>query len=57
LVQRVTLTSRRPAQQVSLAKQAKARAVAPRVQGKANGFALNLTSGGADQRDAEFERM
>jgi methyl-accepting chemotaxis protein len=57
VVQRVTLTSRRPAQQVSLAKQAKARAVAPRVQGKANGFALNLTSGGADQRDAEFERM
>ncbi len=24
---------------------------------KGNGFALNLTSGGADQRDAEFERM
>jgi len=24
---------------------------------KANGFALNLTSGGADHRDAEFERM
>jgi methyl-accepting chemotaxis protein len=24
---------------------------------KSNGFALNLTSGGADQRDAEFERM
>jgi methyl-accepting chemotaxis protein len=26
-------------------------------KGKANGVALNLTSGGADQRDAEFERM
>jgi methyl-accepting chemotaxis protein len=26
-------------------------------KGKSNGFALNLTSGGADQRDAEFERM
>jgi methyl-accepting chemotaxis protein len=25
--------------------------------GKANGFALNLTHGGADGRDAEFERM
>jgi methyl-accepting chemotaxis protein len=25
--------------------------------GKANGFALNLTNGGADGRDAEFERM
>jgi methyl-accepting chemotaxis protein len=24
---------------------------------KANGFALNLTAGGADHRDAEFERM
>jgi methyl-accepting chemotaxis protein len=24
---------------------------------KANGFALNLTAGGADQRDADFERM
>ena len=25
--------------------------------GKPNGFALSLTSGGADQRDTEFERM
>jgi methyl-accepting chemotaxis protein len=24
---------------------------------KGNGFALNLTTGGADPRDAEFERM
>jgi methyl-accepting chemotaxis protein len=27
------------------------------VKGKAGGFALNLTTGGADRRDAEFERM
>jgi methyl-accepting chemotaxis protein len=26
-------------------------------KGKGNGFALNLTTGGADPRDAEFERM
>jgi methyl-accepting chemotaxis protein len=54
---RVTLTSRRPVQPVSLAKQAKARALAPRASDRPNGFALNLASGGADQRDAEFERM
>jgi methyl-accepting chemotaxis protein len=41
----------------------KARAMAParmRIgngRAKANGVVLNLTSGGADQRDAEFERM
>jgi hypothetical protein len=43
-----------------LSKQAKARPVPLRSRhnkSKANGFALNLTSGGADQRDAEFERM
>jgi hypothetical protein len=26
-------------------------------KGKANGFALNMTSGGADPRDADFERI
>ena len=28
-----------------------------RVTGKPSGFSLDLTSGGADQRDVEFERM
>ena len=41
------------------AKAAATRPPAPQrpAKGKSNGFALNLTSGGADQRDAEFERM
>jgi methyl-accepting chemotaxis protein len=40
------------------ARMAATRPPAPRPsQGKNKGFALNLTSGGADQHDAEFERM
>jgi methyl-accepting chemotaxis protein len=54
---RVTLSSRRPMQPVSLAKQVKARTMTPRPHNKPSGFALNLSTGGADQRDAEFERM
>ena len=51
---------RRPGPPVASARTAKARSDSPRAPGgksKASGFALNLTSGGADQRDAEFERM
>ncbi|MEA2725792.1 MAG: methyl-accepting chemotaxis protein [Acetobacteraceae bacterium] len=58
--QRVAPAARRSAPSITLPKQAKARPVPLRSRhnkSKANGFALNLTSGGADQRDAEFERM
>jgi hypothetical protein len=55
--------ARRPAPPIIVAKRAKPLVVKPAPlrnghdKGKTNGFALNLTNGGADQRDAEFERM
>ena len=51
---------RRPNSSIQGARTAKAKPSQPRTVGtktKSSGFALNLTSGGADQRDAEFERM
>jgi methyl-accepting chemotaxis protein len=50
----------RPSSGVKRAAPAMARPAPARVgpdKAKANGFALKLTSGGADQHDAEFERM
>jgi methyl-accepting chemotaxis protein len=54
---------RRPAQPIAVAKPVKQAAAKPvparngHDKSKANGFAIDLTSGGADARDAEFERM
>lgn len=59
---RVDTGPRRPTKPPGVAKMAKT--VTPRPvplrkldKSKTSGFALNLTSGGGDQRDAEFERM
>jgi len=58
--QRVAPAPRRVAPSISAAKLAKMRPTPQRDRqdkSKPHGFALNLTSGGADQQDAEFERM
>jgi methyl-accepting chemotaxis protein len=58
--QRAATAPRRPAPSIPSAKLAKMRPTPQRDRqdkSKPRGFALNLTSGGADQHDAEFERM
>jgi methyl-accepting chemotaxis protein len=60
VVQRAAAAPRRAAAPTGAPRPAKARQAPPRgrpEKSKSGGFALNLTSGGADQRDAEFERM
>jgi methyl-accepting chemotaxis protein len=56
-----TIAPHRTVQPIVHAKPARTAATRPPAprpnQGKNKGFALNLTSGGADQHDAEFERM
>jgi methyl-accepting chemotaxis protein len=53
----------RPSRSINLARPTKRVAAAPppmrigKAKSRTNGFAINLTSGGADPRDAEFERM
>jgi methyl-accepting chemotaxis protein len=59
---RMRVTPRREAQPTSSPRPVKPLAANPPVRGavarrKPNGFAINLTSGSADHRDAEFERM
>ncbi len=58
---RPVVANRRPTSSFAAAKIARLTPARPARRGpdasKANGVALNLTSGGADPRDAEFERM
>ncbi len=61
--QRAVAAARRPAHPGAIAKPAKPVAAKPTTlhpgaaKTRSNGVALDLTSGGSDQRDAEFERM
>jgi methyl-accepting chemotaxis protein len=63
LPQRTTAAPRRPGYSTTLLRPAKVAAPKPKLalngqeKSKANGVALNLTNGGADQHDVEFERM